>query len=51
MITKGNGGVHQDSGTNVPGLTSSSDSEDTSSDEDPKVNYVKNVKFAKKSHR
>ena len=49
MITKGNGGVHQVGGTHVPGLTASSDSEDTSSDEDPKVNYVKNVKFAKKS--
>ena len=48
MITKG-GGVHQVGGTNVPGLTASSDSEDTSSDEDPKVNYVKNAKFAKKS--
>ena len=48
MITKGNGGVNQVGGTNVPGLTASSESEDTSSDEDPKVNYVKNGKFAKK---
>ena len=49
MLTKGNGGVNQVGETNVPGLTSSSDSEDTSSDEDPRINYVKNAKFAKKS--
>ena len=41
--------MHQVGGTNVPGLSASSDSEDTSSDEDPKVNYVKNAKLGRKS--
>ena len=49
IFTKGNGGVHQVGGTNVPGLSASSDSEDTSSDADLKVNYVKNAKVGKKS--
>ena len=42
--------MHQVGGTNVPALATSSDSEDTSSDDDPKVNYVKNVRVNKKSH-
>ena len=49
MLTKGNGGVNQVGETNVPGLMTSSESQDSSSDEDPKINYVKNAKFAKKS--
>ena len=50
MLTKGNGGVNQVGETNVPGLITSSKSEDsTSKDEDPRINYVKNAKFAKKS--
>ena len=47
MLTKGNGGVNQVGEMNVPGLTTSSESEDNSSDEDPRRNYVKNAKFAK----
>ena len=47
MLTKGNGGVNQVGETNVPGLMTSSKFEDsTSEDEDPKINYVKNGKFA-----
>ena len=49
MLTKGNGGVNQVGETNVPSLMTSSESEDSSSDEDPRINYVKNAKFAKKS--
>ena len=49
MLTKENGGVNQVGETNVPGLMTSSESKDTSSDEDPRINYVKNAKFAKKS--
>ena len=49
MLTKGNGGVNQVGETNVPSLMTSSESEDSSSEEDPKINYVKNAKFAKKS--
>ena len=45
IFSKGNGGVHQVGVTNVPDLPASSDSEDTSSDEDPQVNYVKNTKM------
>ena len=49
MLTRGNGGVNQVGETNVPGLMTSSESEDsTSEDDDPKINYVKNAKFAKK---
>ena len=43
--------MHQVGGTNVPGLSASSDSEDTSSDEDPKVNYVKNTSLSKNTPR
>ena len=50
MLTK-NGGVNQVGATNVPGLMTSSESEDTSSDEDPRINYVKNAKYVKKSHK
>ena len=49
MLTRGNGGVNQVGETNVPGLMTSSESEDSSSNEDPKINYFKNAKFAKKS--
>ena len=50
MLTRGNGGVNQVGETNVPGLMTSSESEDsTSEDEDPRINYVKNAKFAKKN--
>ena len=50
MLTRGNGGVNQVGETNVPGLMTSSDSEDSTSQEDkPKINYVKNAKFAKNS--
>ena len=49
MLTKGNGGVNQVGATNVPGLMTSSESEDTSSDDDPRINYVKNAKYVKKS--
>ena len=49
MLTRGNGGVNQVGETNVPGLMTSSDSEDSTSEEDePKINYVKNAKFTKK---
>ena len=49
MLTRGNGGVNQVRETNIPGLMTSSESEDsTSEDDDPKINYVKNAKFAKK---
>ena len=50
ILTKGNG-VYQVGGTNVPGLATSSESEDTSSDEDPTVNYVKNTRLSKKNPR
>ena len=50
MLTRGNGGVHQVGETEVPDLLTSSDSEDSTTGEDvPKINYVKNGKFAKKS--
>ena len=49
IFTKGNG-VYQVGGTNVPGLATSSESEDTPSDEDPTVNYVKNTRLSKKPH-
>ena len=50
MLTRGNGGVNQVGETDVPDLMTSSDSEDSTSGEDtPKINYVKNAKFAKKS--
>ena len=50
MLTQGNGGVNQVGETDVPDLQTSSDSEDSTSGEDvPKINYVKNGKFAKKS--
>ena len=49
-FTRGNGGVNQVGETYVPDLMTSSDSEDSTSEEDaPKINYVKNAKFAKKS--
>ena len=49
MLTRGNGGVNQVGETDVPDLLTSSDSEDSTSGEDvPKINYVKNEKFAKK---
>ena len=49
MLTRGNGGVNQVGETNVLGLMTSSDSEDSTSEEDePKINYVKNAKFTKK---
>ena len=49
MLTRGNGGVNQVGETDVPNLLTSSDSEDSTSGEDaPKINYVKNGKFAKK---
>ena len=44
LLTK-NGGANQVGATNVPGLVNSSESEDTSSDEDPKINYVNNAKY------
>ena len=47
MLTKGNGGVNQVGETNISSLMTSSESEDsTSEDEDPKINFVKNGKFA-----
>ena len=50
MLNWGNGGVHQVWETEVPDLLTSSDSEDSTTGEDvPKINYVKNGKFAKKS--
>ena len=50
MLTRGNGGVNQVGETNVPGLMTSSDSEDsTFKEEELNINYVKNAKFAKKS--
>ena len=49
MLTRGNGGVNQVGETDVPDLMTSSDSENSTSGEDaPKINYVKNAKFAKK---
>ena len=50
IFTKGNG-VYQVGGTNVPGLATSSESEDTPSDEDPTVNYVKNTRLSKTTPR
>ena len=44
LLTK-NGGANQVGATNVPGLVNSSESEDTSSDEDPRINYVNNAKY------
>ena len=52
MLTRGNGGggVHQVGETEVPNLLTSSDSEDSTTGEDvPKINYVKNTRFSKKS--
>ena len=46
MLTRGNGGVNQVGETDVPDLMTSSDS--TSEEDAPKINYVKNAKFAKK---
>ena len=49
MLTRGNGRVNQVRETEIPDLLTSSDSEDSTSGEDvPKINYVKNGKFAKK---
>ena len=49
MLTRGNGGVNQVGETNIPGLKTSSDSKDSTSEEDePQINYVKNAKFTKK---
>ena len=48
-LPEGNGGVNKVGETDVPDLLTSSDSEDSTSGEDvPKINYVKNGKFAKK---
>ena len=44
LLTK-HGGVNQVGATNVPGLVTSSESEDTSFDEDPRINYVNNAKY------
>ena len=49
LITKSRG-VNQIGATNVPGLVNSSESEDSSSDEDPKINYVNNAKYKNKGH-
>ena len=49
LITKSRG-VNQIGATNVPGLVNSSEYEDSSSDEDPKIHYMNNAKYKNKGH-